>query len=114
MKMNLLNSEHYKWGERCDGWHFLKNDLLSIIHERVPAGCKEVRHLHKKSRQFFYVLNGIATIEIDGTTHRLNAGEGIEVAPEVPHQFKNTSNEDVNFLVISSPNSHGDRVNIDQ
>ena len=112
MKMNPGNAEHYKWGNNCDGWHFLKNDLLGVIQERVPAGCQEVRHFHKTSRQFFYILSGAATIEMNGTDHCLSSGEGIEVPPKAPHQFKNLSNEDVIFLVISSPNSHGDRVNI--
>ena len=111
MKKSTGNAEHYKWGKHCDGWHFLKTDLLSVIQERVPPGCKEVRHFHKKSRQFFYVLGGIATIEMAGTDYCLKAGEGLEIGPEIPHQFKNMSSEDVTFLVVSSPNSHGDRVN---
>ena len=60
MKVTLDQAEHYKWGENCDGWHFLKNDLLSVIQERVPPDCKEVRYFHKKSRQFFYILDGVA------------------------------------------------------
>ena len=113
MQINIENAEHYKWGDHCDGWHLLKNDSLSVIQERMPSGCKEVRHFHKKSRQFFYVLSGLAKIEINGSDYDLKAGEGIEVAPEIPHQFKNLSSEDVIFLVVSSPNSHGDRVNVE-
>jgi mannose-6-phosphate isomerase-like protein (cupin superfamily) len=40
----------------------------------------------------------------------LQAHEGIEVPPGTPHQLRNESSADLHFLVISQPNSHGDRV----
>jgi mannose-6-phosphate isomerase-like protein (cupin superfamily) len=39
-------------------------------------------------------------------------GQGIEVAPGVPHQFMNESVEDVHFLVVSHPTTRGDRVEV--
>ena len=109
MIVNKFNAEHYIWGENCDGWHFLKNDNLSIIQERVSAGKSEKRHFHSKSRQFFYILKGTAAIEIEGTVHHLKPGQGIEVPPKTPHKFMNQSSEDVEFIVVSAPKSHGDR-----
>lgn len=107
------NAEHYLWGEHCDGWHFLKSDELSIIQERVSPGKSEKRHFHSKSKQFFYILKGAATIEIDGIIHHLKANQGIEILPESPHKFINQGDEDVEFLVISSPKSHGDRTDLE-
>jgi mannose-6-phosphate isomerase-like protein (cupin superfamily) len=43
----------------------------------------------------------------------LKAGQGIEIPPGVAHQFRNDSNTEVNFLVISCPKSHGDRENLE-
>jgi mannose-6-phosphate isomerase-like protein (cupin superfamily) len=40
----------------------------------------------------------------------LQAGQGIEAPPKTPHQFRNESNAEVVFLVISAPKAHGDRV----
>ena len=94
------NAEHYSWGGVCDGWHLVKRDDLSVIHEKMPSGTSEVRHFHNRSRQFFYVLSGIATIEIDGERHNIEAFQGIEVAPGIPHQMMNQSQNDVEFLVI--------------
>ena len=37
-------AEHYTWGEVCDGWHLLKRQDMSIIHERMPADSQEARH----------------------------------------------------------------------
>jgi mannose-6-phosphate isomerase-like protein (cupin superfamily) len=106
------NSEHYLWGAGCDGWHLLKRDDLSIITERVSPGANEKRHYHVRSRQFFYILTGTATIEVDGVRHSLRANQGIEIPPGVAHQFWNESSSEVTFLVISMPKAHGDRVEL--
>jgi hypothetical protein len=29
--VDTANAEHYEWGDKCDGWHFVKTDSLSII-----------------------------------------------------------------------------------
>ncbi|WP_426448826.1 cupin domain-containing protein [Paenibacillus sp. S-38] len=109
MKISKTNAEHYLWGGTCDGWHLVKQPELSVIHERMPPGTEEVRHYHGQARQFFFVLSGWAELEVDGTVHRLHPQEGCEVAPLVPHQMKNTSGNPVEFLVISHPQTRGDR-----
>jgi mannose-6-phosphate isomerase-like protein (cupin superfamily) len=106
------NAQNYIWGDNCDGWHLLKRDDLSIITERVPPGESEQPHFHLHSRQFFYILTGEAVIEVDGNKQILQAQQGIEIPPGVVHQFRNESNSDVTFLVISMPKSHGDRVSV--
>lgn len=109
--VSTSNAEHYLWGGDCDGWHLLHRNDLSVIQERVPPGRSEVRHYHNLSRQFFYILEGTGTMTIGEETVSLHKGEGIEIPPQVPHQFRNESEEDVVFLVVSTPKSHGDRVN---
>lgn len=109
-KTSKGNAEHYVWGDVCDGWHLVKQADLSVIHERMPPGTQEVRHYHEQARQYFFVLEGTATLEVDGVRYELNPHEGLEVPPFVPHQMFNASGQDVEFLVISQPNSRGDRV----
>lgn len=108
--VSLANAEHYLWGQACDGWHLLATDDLSVIEERMPPGSFEQRHLHTRARQFFYVLDGEATLELDGMTHRLRHGEGLHIPPGVAHQARNDGHSDVRFIVISAPKAHGDRV----
>jgi mannose-6-phosphate isomerase-like protein (cupin superfamily) len=110
--VRIADAEHYRWGDVCDGWHLLKLDELSVIRERVPPGACETRHRHARSRQFFYVLEGSAVIEVEGTRHTLRAGEGLHVPPLAAHQFRNESDCDVHVLVVSAPKSHGDRENL--
>jgi len=94
----------------CDGWHLLKTGSLSIIQESIPPGRSEVRHFHVVSRQFFFVLAGTLTIELRGHIHILQGQEGLEIPPGEPHRVFNNAAEEVSFLVISQPPSHGDRV----
>jgi len=112
MVVSIEHAEHYIWGEVCDGWHLLKRDDMSVIQERVPAGGAEVIHYHTKARQFFYILEGEGAIVFEDQLITLKKGQGLEIAPQVNHQFKNQSSADVHFLVISVPSTRGDRVNL--
>jgi mannose-6-phosphate isomerase-like protein (cupin superfamily) len=112
MVISIENAEHYTWGDICDGWHLLKRDNMSVIQERVPAGSAEVMHYHNSTRQFFYVLEGEGIMAFEDHEVILKKGQGIEIAPQVKHQFKNQSNASVHFLVFSVLSTKGDRINI--
>ena len=111
--ISTSNAEHYKWGENSDGWHLLKRDDVSVIQELVPAGQAEVNHRHNISRQFFYILAGVGTMQIGDDSITLIQGDAVEIPPGTAHQFRNDSAEDVSFLVNSFPKSHGDRINLE-
>lgn len=110
--VSIESAEHYIWGEQCHGWHLLKTPELSIIQELVPPGCSEVRHYHINAQQFFFVLEGIATLEIDGVVHSILAQQGLHVSAGARHKLSNNNDVDLVFLVTSTPSSHGDRVDI--
>lgn len=101
---------HGIWGEGCDAWELLASPGLSVKHERMPPGAREVRHHHAQAEQFFFVLSGALTMEVEGKTHRVAAQHGIPVAPGLRHQAINDGEEAVEFLVISVPPSAGDRI----
>ena len=79
--VSIENAEHYMWGNVCDGWHLLRGENLSVIEERMPPGAEEQRHFHTTTRQFFYVLAGELTMEVDGRFHTLQPRQGLEIAP---------------------------------
>lgn len=107
--VDISSAERYRWGRASEGWHFLNHPDLSVIQEQVPPGDRERRHFHSKARQFFYILEGHAVLDVDGQRFELSAGQGLEVPPGATHQFVNESRGSVTFLVVSSPHSHGDR-----
>jgi len=102
-------AEHYNWGECCDGWFLLKQEALHVIQERMPRGTAEVMHLHRRSRQLFYVLRGELTMSNPSKSVTIRAGEAVAIEPNIQHRASNESDDDVEFLVISCPPSHEDR-----
>ena len=110
--IDLSTAEHYTWGSVCEGWRLVKDPELSVIQERVPPGAGEVRHVHSRARQFFFVLTGTATVEFDTHEMIISAGQGVYIPPGVAHRFVNRSAKDVVFLVISSPTTSGDRIDL--
>jgi mannose-6-phosphate isomerase-like protein (cupin superfamily) len=112
MKVSKETARHYVWGGDCDGWHLVETDSLSVIQERIPAGGGELLHYHEKSQQLFYILAGVATFETDGVLTEVRQGEAYHVPPAARHRVRNCGTEDLHFLVVSQPRSHGDRVNV--
>ncbi len=110
--VNRGSAEHYRWGAGCDGWRLVSSDQLSVIEERIPPGLGEVAHFHERARQLFYVLSGRLVIELDGAAEHLEGGDALEVAPRAVHRVHNPFEEEVVFLVVSSPTTAGDRVNV--
>ncbi|MGA7722123.1 MAG: cupin domain-containing protein [Ignavibacteriaceae bacterium] len=108
--INTGNAEHYNWGNMCDGWHLLKREELSIIREKMPPGTSEVKHYHEKSLQFFFILSGEASMEVQDKRFSLHSFDGIEIPPLIAHKISNESNQELNFIVVSNPKSHGDRI----
>lgn len=108
--ISIENAEGYNWGENCIGWHLVKSKDLSVIQESVQQGSTEVKHYHQKSEQFFYVLSGIATIDLEGHRYQLKPKQGLHIDPGKAHQLSNQHTQELMFLVISTPPSHGDRV----
>jgi mannose-6-phosphate isomerase-like protein (cupin superfamily) len=112
--ISAKSAEHYKWGgpqqSSCDGWHLVKSPGLSVIEELMPPGASEVRHYHAHARQFFFVLAGELTLEVEQQDFVLGPGEGLEIAPGERHQAFNRSAADTRILVTSQPPGQGDRI----
>ncbi len=112
MITSTKNAEHYKWGENCDGWHLLKSDSLSVIQETMPPGTNEQLHYHHQAQQVFYILSGSAKFIVDGEEQFVEPGQSIHLARGTKHHIFNNGLQDLQFLVISEPKAHGDRVNL--
>jgi mannose-6-phosphate isomerase-like protein (cupin superfamily) len=107
--ISTATAEHYTWGDQCDGWFLVRTPQVNIIEERMPPGTSEARHHHVHARQFFFVLEGELTMEIEHHEFTVRSGEGIEIAPGQSHQAMNRSQIPLRIMVTSQPPSHGDR-----
>lgn len=106
------SAEHFVWGDNCDGWWLKKAGRFTVISELMPAGTSEIKHFHKETEQFFYILEGMLTIELNDTTYELHKDESITIVAGAPHRVYNNTNGIVKFIVVSCPDSHNDRVNL--
>ena len=111
-KIDRSTAEHFQWNTSCDGWHLLKRNDLSVIFETIPAHTTEPMHYHCKSRQFFYILSGQVVMEFADGHIDLEEGSAIEIEPTKRHRLCNYSDSSVNFLMISMPTAHGDKVEV--
>lgn len=112
--VSRANAEHYKWGgadgNAADGWYLVKTDQLQIIEEGMPTGTSETPHHHVHARQFFYVVEGELTMEVEFHSFVVRPGEGIEVGPGQIHRAINGAESMLRMVVSSQPPSHGDRI----
>ncbi len=104
--------KHYQWGNACDGWNLVEDESLSIKQERMPAGSSEDLHYHQKSQQFFFILKGIATFEIDNKTIEVKEQEGLHIKAGSKHRIINNTKDDLEFILSSQPSTINDRINL--
>lgn len=112
MIKDITNSEHYTWGNACDGWHLVQSNSLSIIQETMPSGTSENLHYHNNSQQFFFILLGTATFEVENEIYEVKEGQGFHILSKKKHRIINKTNKMLEFIVISEPKSHGDRTDL--
>jgi len=110
--VSIDNTEHFVWGNRCDGWWLKKSNGFTVIEETMPPGSLEEKHFHRITEQFFYVLEGTLCIEINNEEYQLQNNQGMAIPAKSIHQVFNKSKDPARFLVISCPDSHEDRVNL--
>ena len=89
MVVNKQTAVDYPWGAGCEGWILQQAADLMVIQERMPPNSTERRHYHSKARQFFYVLSGELTMEVEGIVSRAPSQSGIEIPPLARHQARN-------------------------
>lgn len=111
--ISIQNALHYTWGKDCDGWWLKKDGRFTVIAETMPPDTAEKNHYHKETEQFFYCLKGQLVIQFNESEQILLEHEGCTITPGTPHKVKNTSTDIAHFLVISSPNAHTDRINLE-
>ena len=113
MIKDRTNSEHYFWGNGCQGWRLNDGEELSVIEETMSPGTAEKRHYHQVAFQFFYILKGTAVFEVENKEFTVNALQGFSIAPGTIHLIKNMTGDELHFLVISQPTTKNDRLTID-
>lgn len=103
----------YAWGEGCLGWRLLEQEGLQLRQELMQPGTSETPHLHRHARQVFYVLEGEMTLRMPEGTLRARPRQAIHVPPGRPHWVRNDGAGDLVFVLVSSPSTAGDRIEVE-
>jgi uncharacterized cupin superfamily protein len=78
---------------------------LGVSFDRLPPGKRVCPyHLHHAQEELFVVLRGTGTLRVAGEMLAIKAGDVITIpaGPEYPHQIINTSQEQLEYLSIST------------
>jgi mannose-6-phosphate isomerase-like protein (cupin superfamily) len=80
---------------------------FSLIEMTIPAGFPGAPpHRHGKMSESFYVLEGTLTVTRATAEVDITAGNFVYIAPGTRHAFRNTSSNDVRFLLMATPGGH--------
>ena len=73
----------------------------SLAEASVPAGGATERHWHKLSEEFYFILEGTGSMEINGETRDVGVGDAILIPAGAWHQI--TAKDDLRFLCCCAP-----------
>lgn len=73
----------------------------SLAEATVPVGGATERHYHKRSEEFYFLLEGEGTMEIDGEVREVKPGDAILIPAGAWHQI--TARTELRFLCCCAP-----------
>jgi mannose-6-phosphate isomerase-like protein (cupin superfamily) len=92
-----------EWAPGHFVWPLLDREDLSVSMGAIPAEGGFAPNRHPKSRQFLFILEGAASVEVEGEVVRLAAQEGLEVVPGEHHWVENPGEGCLLYLLVSVP-----------
>ena len=101
--------KHYQWGDACGGWNLVDEPTLSVKKERMPAGAAEALHYHQYAQQFFFILKGVASFEIEEEKITIAEQEGLHIPAGKKHRLLNEGTNELEFILSSQPSTVNDR-----
>jgi mannose-6-phosphate isomerase-like protein (cupin superfamily) len=69
-----------------------------MVLDSLPAGFETTFHAHKRSDEFFYILNGLGVVELDSLKYEIGSGSVIYVPRGTAHNLKVSDNASMNLL----------------
>jgi mannose-6-phosphate isomerase-like protein (cupin superfamily) len=76
---------------------------FSVAEAEVAAGMETDAHVHKKSQEIYYILEGAGTMMLGGHSFKVKTGDAILITPGTPHYIKADDGAVIRILCICSP-----------
>lgn len=99
------NSAEYISGQRT--YRMLSNRAPGLVLEPMlvsiaPGGVVAEQEAHE-GEEFAYVLKGELSYTVDGTEHRLRAGDSLHLLSAIPHRLRNDTDEVALVVSVVTP-----------
>jgi uncharacterized cupin superfamily protein len=111
-KETLIDSDALQWREsnvmRIPNADFLErtgSEAMGARIWRLPPKSASTHHRHISAEEFFFVLEGVGRIRVDGRTYTMKKHEGLHVWPEQMRQIFNDSETEVTWLIVGAPDN---------
>ncbi|MBP84411.1 MAG: hypothetical protein CMO61_11255 [Verrucomicrobiales bacterium] len=75
----------------------------SLAEAILPPGGATERHWHKTSEEFYFILQGTGTVEIDGSKQEIRVGDAVLIPNGQWHQIIADSHTELRFLCCCAP-----------
>jgi mannose-6-phosphate isomerase-like protein (cupin superfamily) len=79
------------------------NDRLSNAEVTVAPGFQILPHIHERTTEFMYVVNGTADFLLDGVWQPVVPGDAVKAPLGLEHGFRNTGDIPFVLSVTFSP-----------
>ena len=78
---------------------------MAVFNEHA----RQERHYHLRATEIYVVMAGTMDIEIEGTTHRLAAGDSAIVVPGAAHEVKKQGLKFTSYVISADCGGPGDK-----
>ena len=106
--MQAWSADELRQARAADGglYHeFLRRPAMSMGIYVLEAGAEDPQTPHGED-EIYHVLDGSATVEVDGEQRKVGSGDTIFVAARVPHRFHSIERR-LELLVLFAPAESG-------
>ena len=75
----------------------------SLAEATVMPGEETAEHIHSKSEEIYYILEGTGIMTLDSETYNVKPLDAIAIPPGTPHKIKNTNTMPLVLLCCCAP-----------
>ena len=75
----------------------------SLAQARLAPGLATEPHLHPKTEEIYYILDGCGEITIEDQQQQVGPGDAIAILPGQLHSIRNSGNQTLVFLCCCAP-----------
>ncbi|MDS0298906.1 cupin domain-containing protein [Halogeometricum sp. S1BR25-6] len=106
--MSHTKANYRDGGEKADGMFFLREELdaenlgFTVVEADPDWTGMEHDHADEDHEEVYYLVEGGATLHVDGESVDLEPGDAVRVSPDASRQLENGS-EESRLVVAGAP-----------